>query len=154
MLAGFFLALFRLNVDYRGILWSAPLSVLTVFAISWHAPWALYTTAALAVVILVGWMLSVFAGSGGRIERGQPSMPAGAGDPLAWLYDGAATILVALAGGLAVLLCAYRWPSTGQPLSVAWPWNVPIGFTVALGLGFLLARPRHAVDTPERSEAQ
>ncbi|UCD27764.1 MAG: hypothetical protein JSV03_11745 [Planctomycetota bacterium] len=40
LLAGFMLAFFRLNIDDRGFVWSAPLSVFVVFAIVWHDPWA------------------------------------------------------------------------------------------------------------------
>ena len=132
MLAAFCLAFFRLNVDYRGILWSAPLSVLTVLAISWHQEWAQYATVALAGTILIGWIVYVHAGTGGTGSR-----------PLA---DLAGTLWVALAGGLAVFLCWYQ-PSQGSYITVAWPWNVPIGFAVAFSLGYLLGRRREKSGT-------
>ena len=127
MLAAFCLAFFRLNVDYRGILWSAPLSVLTVLAISWHQEWAQYATVALAGTILIGWIVYVHAGTGGTGSR--------------LSADLAGTLWVALAGGLAVFLCWYQ-PSQGSYITVAWPWNVPIGFAVAFSLGYLLGRRR------------
>lgn len=132
MLAAFCLAFFRLNVDYRGILWSAPLSVLTVFAISWHQAWAKYATVALADVLLIGWIVYIHAGAGGTGSR--PSA------------DLAGTLWVTLAGGLAVFLCWYQ-PSQGSYITVAWPWNVPIGFAVAFSLGYLLGRPRGKTGT-------
>lgn len=128
MLAAFLLALFRLNVDARGILAAAPLSVITVLAVSWHELWAVYATAILGALTLAGWIIGVFIRPGGRHPDPQ--------------RDGPATALVATAGAVAVFLCGYRDPLTGHALTVAWPWNVPIGFTVAFGLGYLLARPR------------
>jgi hypothetical protein len=52
------------------------------------------------------------------------------------------TALVVVAGGLAVFLCSFNYLSDGEIryLSVAWPWNVPIGFVVAFALGYLLGR--------------
>ena len=128
MLAAFFLAFLRLNVDARGILVSAPLSVITVLAVSWHHLWAVYTTAILAALTLTGWIIGVFLRPGGRHPDPQ--------------RDGPATALVATVGALAVFLCGYQDTLTGRAFTVAWPWNVPIGFTVAFGLGYVLARPR------------
>jgi SSS family transporter len=128
MLAAFFLAFLRLNVDARGILVSAPLSVITVLAVSWHQLWAVYTTAILAALTLTGWIIGVFLRPGGRHPDPQ--------------RDGPATALAATVGALAVFISGYQDLLTGRALAVAWPWNVPIGFTVAFGLGYLLARPR------------
>ncbi len=118
LLAAFMLALLRLKVDHRGVLWAAPLSVLTVFAITWHQPWAQATTAALAGLIVVAWLAR-------PRSRAMPD-----------------TALVVVAGGLAVFLCSFNYLSDGEIryLSVAWPWNVPIGFVVAFALGYLLGR--------------
>ena len=131
LLAAFCLAFFRLNVDHRGIVWSAPLSVLTVFAITWHQTWAQVTTIVVAAAILLVWMALLIT----RDDLGS----------VAWRRDAAKTVLVALAGGLAVFLCCFRCDTEPvRYLSVAWPWNVPIGFTVAFTLGYLLARPQRA----------
>ena len=40
VLAAFFLAFLPIRARGRGLLWSAPLSVLAVFALAWHDPWA------------------------------------------------------------------------------------------------------------------
>jgi len=132
MLAAFALAFFRLNVDYRGILWAAPLSVLTVFAITWHASWAQVTAVVLALGVLVLWIVLVPLGRREARARG----------------DALRTVAVFLGAALVVFLCCfeYQGPSGGRHLTVAWPWNVPIGFTVAFVLGWLLARPRRAAD--------
>jgi len=131
LLAAFCLAFFRLNVDHRGIVWSAPLSVLTVFAITWHQGWAQVTTIVVATAILLAW-IAVLAT---RNDLGSA----------AWWRDAVKTVLVALAGALAVFLCCFHY-GTGEVhyLTVAWPWNAPLGFTVAFTLGYLLARPQRA----------
>ncbi len=129
MLAAFALAFFRLKVDYRGILWATPLSVLTVFAITWHAAWAQIAATGAGAAILLGWMCLV---------RNRPGGAPG---------DGLRTVAVALSAALAAFLCCYSYPRAddgARYLTVAWPWNVPIGFTVAFVLGWLLARPRQA----------
>jgi Na+/proline symporter len=130
MLAAFLLAFFRLNVDYRGIVWGAPLSVLAVFGITWHQPWAQAATAIVAGGILLAWLI-----------LGQRNSADGA-----WRWVGR-TCAVFAGGGLAVFLCCYEYTSETalQHITVAWPWNVPIGFAVAFSLGYLLARPSGAV---------
>ncbi|MCH8806971.1 MAG: hypothetical protein IH986_12890 [Planctomycetes bacterium] len=129
MLAAFLLAFFKLRIDHRGIVWSAPLSVLVVFAISWHQTWALWTTIILAAALLIGWTVHTCF----RAERRRLLAP----------RDWARAALIALGALLAVVLCGYTDPA-GNPLNVAWPWNVPIGFTVAFGWGYLLAGRRVA----------
>ena len=125
MLAAFLLAFFRLNVDYRGIVWGAPLSVLAVFGITWHQPWAQVTTAIVAGGIALAWV--VF---------GQRDSADGA-----WRRAGR-TCAVFAGGGLAVFLCSFNYLAVDiVNITVAWPWNVPIGFAVAFSLGYLLARP-------------
>ena len=130
LLAGFMLAFLKIDVDDRGLLWSAPLSVLTVFAVAWHQPWSHWVCWAGAGVVLVAWL--AFAARSGR--RG----------------DGWRTLLVviALAGVLWISYYGY-WAGlpneqTGQPTYrvIAWPWFVAIGFAVAFGFGYLLAGRR------------
>jgi SSS family transporter len=130
LLAAFFLAFWRLNVDARGILWAAPLSVLTVFAVTWHQPWARMTTAVVAGLIGLGWVVLVRLNS----ERRGGT----------YFGDRLGTVLVAVSGAGAVFLSWYVRPSL-EFVTVAWPWNVPIGFVVALALGYLLSRPRATV---------
>ncbi|TWT45493.1 Sodium/glucose cotransporter [Phycisphaerae bacterium RAS1] len=121
LLAAFLLALLRLNVDYRGIVWSAPLSVLCVFGVTWHQPWAQWTT-----LVLSSLLAAV------RLVRAR-----GAGS--------LSTVVFLIACGLPPFLSCFNWLAEDvRYISVAWPWNVPIGFIVAFSLGWLLARRQAA----------
>lgn len=128
-LAAFLLALLRFHVDYRGLIWSAPISVLTVFAVSWHVPWAQALTVVASTAIFLAWIVYLFQ------RRSYPTRD--------WGRDAARTLFVAAGCGLAVFLNLFRHDGPGGPafLAIAWPWNVPLGFTVALTLGVALAHP-------------
>lgn len=140
LLAAFLLALLRANVDWRGIAWGAPLSVLTVFALSWHQRWAQYTTVLLAALIAAAWVAASLVQTRGRaIGTAQKG----------WRADALKTVWLLAGAGLAVFLCLFRYPVDGSDaaagwryITVAWPWNVPIGLAVALALGYGLAGPR------------
>lgn len=131
LLATFMLALLRVNADWRGIAWSAPLSILVIFAISWHQPWAQWTTVITAALLAAAWLIT----SVGAVTRR---------NALLWLAQTAALLGAAAAAcGLALHEYADQ-AGTMRPVTVAWPWNVPIGFAVAFGLGYALAGPRTA----------
>ncbi len=131
LMAGFFLGLFakKLNIDGTGFLFSAPLGVLTVLAISpfnQHA-WAVLTCWIGAILILVAWVLT---------EKQRA---------LSWRT-------LALAAGLAIVLflvhrAFFMVPhaETGELVrrTIAWPWFAPFGSAMTFVLGWLLARPRH-----------
>ena len=119
LLAAFMLAILRLNVDYRGLPWAAALSVLTVFAVTWHQPWAMAMTMGLAAVIVLAWFVARRHGRG------------------TW-----ESFVVVLAAGVAVFLSSFNYLAAGdiRHLTVAWPWNVPIGFVVAFLVGYLVGR--------------
>jgi hypothetical protein len=130
LLAGFMLAFLKIDVDDRGLLWSAPLSVLTVFAVAWHQPWSHWVCWAGAGVVLVAWL--AFA-----VRSWRP------GETWRTLL-----VVMALAGVLWINYYGY-WAGapdqqTGQPTYqvIAWPWFVAIGFAVAFGFGYLLAGRR------------
>ncbi len=127
MLAAFLLALWRVRVDGAGLLWAAPLAVLVVFSLVWHAPWAQMTTLIAAGVLLAGWLLSR------RLPSAHPVV-----------HPALQTGLVLLALGLALFLSRFTIGSgeAAHPITLAWPWNVPVGFLVALPLGYLLASRR------------
>lgn len=114
LLAAFCLAFLRLGVDASGLAWSAPLSVVTVFALAFHQPWA--TSAVLAAV--VGLLILRLALVGPRRFA-----------------------LFAAACALPAVLALVHLPS-GAPLTAAWPWNVPLGFIVAFAWGYWLASAR------------
>lgn len=122
LLAAFFLALFRANCDYRGMLFAAPLSVLVVFATQWHGTWALIGVSFVGGLVLLAWLANVSPRE------------------LRSLKGSAQTGLVVAAGALAFVACAWR-DGAGEPVEIAWIWNAPVGLAVALPLGYCLARP-------------
>jgi hypothetical protein len=126
LLAAFLLAFLRLNVDARGILWGAPLAVLAVFAVVWHEPWAQWTAVVGVAVVVAGWLV--------RVARGQ------------FRADAGATVVILAIAAAIVLVSLYRNPQTGAPVNVAWPWNAPIGLTVAMLVGYVAARPREIAE--------
>lgn len=73
LLAAFFLAFLPLRPRPRGLAWSAPLSVLAVFAVVWHAPWAQAVCAAYGAGALSVW----FARGGGRDVRASVALVLG-----------------------------------------------------------------------------
>lgn len=161
--AGFLLAFLPLNVDGRGLCWSAPISMATVFATVWHQVWAQWSCLVFAVITLALWMLIEWPHAFpsprcqeevGGVRSEDPTSPqrnrGGGFGRTAWLI---------LALGL--MLALNRWAyGTAQPavgdggigspnpvanavyITVAWPWYSPIGCTVAFVFGYLLARPR------------
>ncbi len=126
LIAGFFLAFLPLKVDGRGLCWSAPISLVTVFAVAWHQAWAQSVCVVFAVAFSVLWMLIEWRSGGEtRVRR------------TGWLV---------LALGL--MLAASRWAYAEDAVgfvTVAWPWYSPIGCTVAFVFGILLARRREEV---------
>jgi Na+/proline symporter len=136
ILAAFILAFFRrFNRDAHGLLWATPLSVLSVFAITWHQDWAQIVTIAASVVLLAGWLYQ----RAGDWRRGD-----------AWRC---AAMLIGCQ--VPIVLCCYAFKSGGRNmhLTQAWPWNVPLGFVVALVWGIVLAYPRKvSATTPEAAQ--
>jgi len=137
LLAGFFLAFLRLNVNYRGLVWAAPLSIITVFALNWHQPRAQTITIVAAVGVLVAFLIVEWR------RAGSSASPRGRSRTRFLLRSS----LVAAAAALAIFIACFRWSAGGSAhyLAAAWPWNVPVGFAVAFGLGYLLAEARDNV---------
>lgn len=136
LLAGVALAFFRLGIDGRGYLFSAPLSALCVFALASHEPWAWWTCVAGGGALMVAWGAQVSA------ER-------------SWSDAGLApvlgkTLLLGLGILLALVLTKYAWfegptlegRTTPAKISLAWPWWTPIGSLIAFAWGFGLARTK------------
>lgn len=149
MLAAFVLAFFRFDVDWRGIAWAAPVAILTVFAIQWHEPWAQRATITLALLIVAGWFVDVLRRTSYWATEAWRDLP-----KTAWLVAFCAlAVLLSLItisetprGQLLGLHGPWNadaaLPEKTHFLRVAYPWNVPIGFVVALTLGYTLAGPR------------
>ncbi len=126
LLAGFAIAYLPLSIDGSGYRWSAPLSVVAVFALAWHesptAPWVREACVAVAGLVLALWVLT-------RLCKDLPRAP---GRALMQL----AALVVALA--LILLLERYLVFEGGGVL--AFPWYIPIGSLYAFVFGIVLAR--------------
>ena len=137
LLAGFLLAFFKLNIDARGFIWSAPLSVFVVFATAWHAWWSHPVCWAGALVMLGTWVAMLLRESATTADGRS-----------VFLRNAIPTVILAL--GLAGMLWINHFgylgvtvdETTGEAsyVTVAWPWFVLIGVTVAFVFGYALAR--------------
>ena len=58
LLAAFLLAYLPLGVNGRGLVWSAPLAVLGVFASRFHEPWAYWVCGIVCSVLLISWLIT------------------------------------------------------------------------------------------------
>ncbi len=149
LLAGFLLAFLRLNIDGRGYMWSGPLSVFMIFAIVWHQPWTHVVCWVGAILLLFVWLWQLM----------KEAMTVASLDDLneiqrrGWalfLRDWPQTVI--LVAGLAGMLWVNYYgyfdmkidPDTQKVTytTIAWPWFMPIGSTVAFVFGFLLARKK------------
>lgn len=150
LLAGFLLAFLRLNIDGHGYMWSGPMSVLMIFALVWHQPWTHYVCVAGALIILLSWLWLLFKNvdhgpphdiTDGRTARPTPVLPVELQTVI--LFVGLAMIVAVNYFGYFVREVD---PETGKVTyeTVAWPWFVPIGSTVAFVFGYLLARRKVA----------
>lgn len=137
LLAGFLLAFLRLNVDGSGFMWSAPLSLMAVFAVAWSSElvlaevslaqaaeqWAFWTLVVAAGCLALAWLRWRLIPEWGR-----------AGGPARALRHS----LLLLAGVGLVLFTVTRG------VQIAWPWYVPVGCATAFSLGYFLALPARA----------
>ena len=134
LVACFFVSFLPLRVDGSGLLWSAPLSVLAVFAIVWHQPEAQAIT---------GYLVATAFGLWGLLHL-RPAYAAGriGSELLRTLWFAVALVLV-----LALSRLAYSTrvsPDDGRLLYrvLAWPWYIPAGSAVAFVFGILLGKRR------------
>ncbi len=127
LLAGFALSFLPLNIDGRGFMYSGPLSVMCVFAMKWGQDWTHVICWVFAVILLLVWVWQLMKEPG----------------------DWPKTLFVA--AGLALMLWVnYYGHWEGQPdadgnptyRTVSWPWQIPVGSTIAFVWGYLLARRR------------
>jgi SSS family transporter len=117
LLGAFALAYFVRDPPGRGLLWSAPLSVLAVLAVAWRGT-------LLGAPLVAGLGAALVALHAWRGRRG-------AGGP-----GGAERTLLLAGAVLALLLVAL--PAGGGALRLPWPWYVPIGAVVAFICAFPL----------------
>jgi hypothetical protein len=143
LLAGFLLSFFRLGVDGRGLMYSAPLSCMCVFALIWHQPWAVGVCWVFGGILLMVWIAQNIAERRDHPAQARLVMPA------------PAQTIVLLLGVALMLWLAQRgyWreiDAAGQEkiLTVAWPWEIPFGSCVAFTWGYMLARRKAATADP------
>ncbi len=58
LFAAFMLAWLPIKINGRGLVWSAPLSVMAVFALRFHEPWAYWACGGVMGLLLVTWLVS------------------------------------------------------------------------------------------------
>jgi solute:Na+ symporter, SSS family len=124
LLGTFLLAFLPLGRDARGLGWGIPLSILLVLAFNWqHVEWVRWAIGA-AVVVLAA-----------------VAVPILAREPVALMWVFAIAALV-----IAVAFVQVADPDGRRgPIKLAFPWMLPIGTSVTLGLGVALGRKRLAV---------
>ncbi|MBN1488888.1 MAG: hypothetical protein JXA69_03135 [Phycisphaerae bacterium] len=147
LLAGYALAFFRVKVDDRGFIWSAPLSVLLIFSIVWHDPWTHPICWGGAIILLFTWVVLLMREALAVAELTDWSEMRRRALTI-FVRDWPQTLI--LITGLAIMLWINHYgyldatmdPVTGKVkyTTVAWPWFTPIGSTTAFVFGFLLAR--------------
>lgn len=114
LLGAFFLAFLPIRARGRGLVWSAPLSVLAVFALAWHEPWAMD-------VVHGGFGLMGLVWVVGSIRSG---------------VDLRGTLALLLGFALVECLCRYGALPGGQ--SLPWPWYIPLGTLVTFLWAFFM----------------
>lgn len=131
LLAGFFLGFLPLRITGRGYMWSAPLSVLFVFAAVWHRDWAYSVCDIGAVVIVLTWIACAF--------RRSSRLPV-------LRFEVQSVILLWAVLLMLVLNRSGYWlgPATNadgslKVTTIAWPWYIPLGSVVAIVLGWALS---------------
>ncbi|MAF66996.1 MAG: hypothetical protein CMJ84_15235 [Planctomycetes bacterium] len=136
LIAGFCLAFLGRSRAGAGLVFSAPLSVLAVFAVTSHQSWALELGVPPTVlcsgagVVLLALFLH---------RRALPELRAGAGMTR---VAGQSFLLAAAAAGVVALARWGSFPAPGGGRAVlAWPWYVPLGCAIASTLALALARP-------------
>ncbi len=148
LLAGFMLAFLKVKVDARGFIFSAPLSVLTIFAIVWHEPWGQIVCWTGVALLFGAWLMHLYLSresESDREHRLDPVLPTAVQTVL---------LLAAVAIVLAINYFGYfdktADSATGKVkyITLAWPWFIPIGSVVAFTFGWLLARRKDMTRPP------
>jgi len=142
LFAGFALAFLPLKIDGRGFAWSSVLSLFTVFALSWHQPWAKIVCISAACAMLIAWFILLRKRSHPTEARERFVLPP-------WLQT--LTLMVGLALMVGICYRGYFGTETNANgemsfINLAWPWNAPVGSAVAFVWGYLLAGRGAAAD--------
>jgi len=121
LLGVFLLAFLPTKRDDLGLMWGVPLSTLLVFALNWHQKVPKWIVGIVCAILLVQAV---------RHLRARPVR----------------IVFVAVAVGLVLaisLVVVGRTPE-GEPiyLTLAWPWQFPIGTAMTLAMGYLVGNKR------------
>ncbi len=139
LLAAFLLAWLPLRVNAWGLVFSAPLSVFTVYAAAFHDQRTMWVCVGVASLLMLIWVLSALFG---RVDQRARRL-----NRTLWLAAGC---------GLMLLVWWKLWfvqlDAAGEPVlsadgsvrkfTIAWPWYAPLGGFVAFTFGYLLADRR------------
>jgi len=133
LLGIFLLAFLPLKRDYRGLLWSVPLSMLAVFGLRQHGL-EVDLPGSLPCVDVADWIVwigcAAFLAAALLRSRGDPTR-----------------VGVLVAGVLLTLYLHHAsWGAyaDGSPKYAAFTWSYPVGTAMTLGLGYLLGQSRRA----------
>jgi len=124
LLAAFVLAFRNTRRGASGFVWSAPLSILAVFSIVWHAPWALRVSAVGMAMLGLAWMQL----------RVRPAWRDGRRRPALMLQS------LALALGFGLVIALWRFATFEDGRVIAFPWYIPCGSLVAYFFALVLDR--------------
>ncbi|RMF86003.1 MAG: hypothetical protein D6744_00450 [Planctomycetota bacterium] len=134
LLAGFFLGFLPLKINGRGYMYSAPLSVLCVYALIWHDQASHVICWTGAIALLGAWCIN-------ELHRGDARPRFGS-----FL---AKTGVLLLGVALLLGLNYFAWGDGGldeagnqKYVTIAWPWQTPIGSVIAFVWGWALADRR------------
>ncbi len=146
LLAGFALSFLPLKIDGRGFMYSAPLSVVSVFATVWHQGWTHGVCWTFAIILLLVWIWHLMSEAIAVVALDDDRQRQRRALSLV-LRDWPQTIILLVGLALLLWLNYYGfWPGKpaedGSPtyLTIAWPWYAPLGSTIAFVWGYLLAR--------------
>jgi Na+/proline symporter len=136
LIAGFFLAFRGRSRAGAGFVWSAPLSVLAVFAVTSHQSWAgeLGLPPPLICLGAGAALLALFV----RL-RTLPELRAGVG--IARVAGQCAALALGVAGVVALSLWGSFPTATDARAVLAWPWYLPLGSAITFFLARALASP-------------
>lgn len=144
LLAAFLLAWLPLRVNAWGLVFSAPLSVFTVYAAAFHDERTLLVCLVVTGVLVAAWLTGALLGRSDQLRSRLART--------IWLLLGCAAM---------ILVWHSLWflkinPATGHALldadgevwkfTIAWPWYAPLGGLVAFVFGYVLADRRERTD--------
>ena len=134
LFATFLLAWLPLKKNAYGLIWSAPLSVFTIFAARFHGDWATNLCYGVSLTLLLSWLICgiMAPDSDKRVRRLVNTM---------WLVVGCGLML-------AVTRYMQFEKVDGTMVSISWPWYAPIGGFMAFVFAYVLGEYREPLPDP------